>query len=241
MKVKTTIMAGLIITCSAVLHAQEVYANHPQAEATGLSHPDGNDPWIELQNIGQKNVTVAIEVPVVYRMCCRTNGLLHHASTDQNWTERTSVSELVKIPAMRIDYQLMPLSNEKEIFAVTDASNGNLPIQAADTEVSLFDHFSGNDIFDWMLKPIDTNKAPKVAAGTKKPAQIIVIESVKDSNVASTDHIQIPEYGPDMISSQHAWYEWINPELFLVKWAEYWFSETDQDNVTSVVLVQFSF
>jgi hypothetical protein len=242
MKNKIILMAVLIFAYSIALHAREVFidsvdARNPQTETVDLTNAAEHDQWIELQQIGSKNLTAAIAIPDVYRMCCKTNSVTHHPpsgrtfpndNTDaaaQNWMDGTSITGIGNGREMKLDYQLIHLSKNRKPSGETNGNSEFSLTQTTKAETSLFDNFTGNDL-DWMLKPADANQAAKVAVGNKNPAQIIFIEPLKSSESTSAAGTRVYENGFSTIQPQPAWYEWIKPELFLVKWAEYWFTES---------------
>ena len=258
MKNKRAFIAGILITCSIPLHAQDVVVDTVKVSTGTLTNPVEHDRWIELQQIGSKNLTAAIEIPDVYQICCKTNIVTHHPSSDwifpeeitdvsaQSWIGRTSIAGRGKSPKKRLDYQWINEPGEQDNLVLTDTNFNPSLLPKEASKKSIFNPASENNINDWIFS-ILTNEASTGHAKNKPPAQVIVIEPLENSKPALTDTIQIPEYGPNMFPSQHAWYEWIDPQLFLVKWAEYWLNGTtegdgaDEKNPPKIVLVQLNF
>lgn len=94
---------------------------------------------------------------------------------------------------------------------------------------SLFDNISGNEALFRIKARADINDSSR----TKNGAQIIVVEPENEM----TDYSGIPEHS-NFIPPQTAWYEWINPRMFLAKWADFWINETEAQ---PVVLVLYEF
>jgi hypothetical protein len=188
MKNKSMLMAMLIFACATALHAREIFINtvdskNPPTETADLINPS----WIDLQQIGSKNLTVTIEIPDIYQLIHLSKK--HHPPIETN-------GDLVKSST-----------------------------QVTQAKASLFDSFTGNDL-DWLLKPTDANKTSKGASSNKKLVQVIFIEPLNDLEGPSTIGTRVYENRFSTIQPQPAWYKWIKPELFLIKWAEYWFTES---------------
>jgi hypothetical protein len=231
-------IAGLIITCSTGLYAQEglietVRAANPPTESLGL-HSGEHDSWVELQQIGSKNLTVSIELPEVYRTCCKTNNMNHHPAPEwsfyedpienppQNRTDRTSIARHGKEQSLSLDYRWTNETNKVDHLSLLNGTQQLAYLPKPTPEVKLFDPIHGDDVFDWMFT-ISTNR------NTKNGAQLIAVDSEK---FRSPDQSEFPEYELFITPPKHAWYEWINPELFIVQWADYWMNESQRENST---------
>ena len=110
-----------------------------------------------------------------------------------------------------------------------DGETKYVSIRVPESSPSIFDHFSGNEILFWTQEPVHTNRGTR--AGNK--VRIIVLEPEDDG----AGGIRTLEYS-DLVQENPAWYMWINPHLFLTKWADYWLHGT---RATPVVLVLFNF
>lgn len=101
--------------------------------------------------------------------------------------------------------------------------------QTPGSNPSVFGSFPENSILFWMQETANTNRGIR----TGNEVQIMVLEPEGDL----ARGIMIPEYS-DMIPEKPHWYAWVNPRLFLPKWADFWMTET---NAIPVVLVSFTF
>lgn len=120
------------------------------------------------------------------------------------------------------DSSVIILSPGRERLVATDDEVGRVSARIPASDSSVFGGFSGNSILFWMQETANTNRG----ASAKNEVQIIALEPVGDL----ADSIMIPE--------KPAWYEWVNPCLFLPKWVDFWMTET---NATPVVLVLLAF
>jgi len=136
MKTRIAIATGLTIACATVLHAQVVIDSlegNGQLTVTAPSNsditvewasslassPEWRNSWIDLNGIPCTNGTMAVEVPMFYRVTCWTNGLLARApigrtytygltnAYGQGWTEEFSRIGQATIPAMTNNYEIM--------------------------------------------------------------------------------------------------------------------------------------
>lgn len=220
MKNIDSLIIALIVACSTGLYAQEegtetVRANNPPTESLGLIHSGEYDSWVELKQIGSRNLTVTIEIPEVYRICCRTNDVTHHPSSD--WTPPDDM--IIATAENWIDSS--PLAGtERDNLALPDAIHQPSLLPASTPVKSLFSTLAEEDVYDWMFA-ISTNKPPKNKNGT---------ELIATSN--SPNMPEAADYALFITPPKHTWYEWINPELFLMQWAEYWFNGSPTDNTT---------
>lgn len=142
MHTKRVITAGLMIACTTVLRAQEVYIDsldgNGQLTVTAPSNsdftvewassltpsPEWHKNWMDLKNIHRTNETMTVNVPMFYRVTCWTNGLFLRMpvgrtftlgisnALGQTWTEELSVVAKATFPVMTNDYQLLVFSEQ---------------------------------------------------------------------------------------------------------------------------------
>ncbi|VGO11853.1 hypothetical protein PDESU_00400 [Pontiella desulfatans] len=134
MKINIATPAGLIIACTTVLHAQEVYIDsldgngqltvsipsnsHYSVEWTSslTRTPQWHRNWAELINIPGTNMTV--EIPMFYRVYCYTNGLIINPTLNQTytynltnaygefWKDEITLQGLIYLPSLTNTYTL---------------------------------------------------------------------------------------------------------------------------------------
>ena len=248
---KITYAAGLIFACMALFQLRAAGPDtpdvlRPQTGISGLPQSTDGDSWIELQNIGSKNLTVAIEMPEVYMICCRTNRVVHHGSTGpafpfelndtsgDDWPENA----VIRGAGSASGFRLLPGAGQPFEPDAVDARPVNKVVPEISPEISLFENFTGNDIFDWLYEPLITNTPSAKKSGSKKKSQTVVIAPDFGTE---TQTVKFPSYAECFVPQKHAWYGWISPELILTQWAQYWFEEVPKENTKTIVLMRLSF
>ena len=116
------------------------------------------------------------------------------------------------------DSSVIILSPDREIPVASDDEIERVSTRTSSSNTSVFSGFPENSILFWMQETANTNRGDN----TENEVQIIALEPEGDL----ADGIIIPEYS-DMIPLKPVWYEWVNPRLFLAKWADYWLHETN--------------
>lgn len=203
MKTRILITAGLIITWSSVLCAQEVYIDSLEGngqltvtapfnsdftvEWTSSLTPSSvwRNDWSELQNIHCTNAAMTVDVPMFYRVTCWTNGLLIRLPVGRTftlgvsnalgeiWTEEVEVVATSTFPAMTNDYQL---------FTVKDSWEGDMPTGADDEVGAQF--IRSTDSKAYWLDPINLQES----------------EGWRLANIGTT-WTNIDEYGERVVTS----------------------------------------
>jgi hypothetical protein len=218
MHVKIAIIAGLIMACTSVLHAQD----DPQ-----------NGPYIYG--------AIIPAVPAMYAGADSTNGVIFLMPVDQSysaWTEVSSNADGIEHPAMSNEYPLLFLSQEEAMIFTDGEWEDPAIIQTAEIEMTFPDHAAGSEPLYWLTESISQKNETVAGAGNSNRVQVIFIEPLNAPGTDISDDILIPEVGYKIVHAQPAWYEWINPRLFLTQWADFWVNGT---YTTNVVLVLFTF
>lgn len=221
MNVKIAIIAGLVATCPSVLRAEE------SSNTANGNHPSEAKPEVSFQTI------------------IWTNDMVFHEDGNPLPFEGSTNGSL---PGFIMEKGDMTMTNEYQVLAVyREADNPEISKSdaegpaTANTDVSLRELLEANGPYRWRYGTNITSNTPTRAIHShKKPMQILVIEplnSRKDLGFAP-DRLRIQEYLFDANRPEKAWYEWINPRLFLMKWADYWANGTE---ATPVALMIISF
>jgi hypothetical protein len=218
MNVKIAIIAGLVMVCTPALRAQD----DPQ-----------NGPYIYD--------AIIPAVPAMYAGADSTNGVIFLMPVDQSysaWTEVSSNVDGIEHPAMSSEYPLLFLFQEEAMVFTDSEWEESGVIQTAEIEMTFPDHAAGSEPLYWLTESVSQKNETVAGAGNSNRVQVIFIEPLNAPGIDVSDDILIPEYKYKIVYPQPAWYEWVNPRLFLTQWADFWANET---NATPVVLVLFTF
>lgn len=215
MNIKIAIIAGLVTTCASVLHAEE------------------------LSNTGQKTQEPEAKPEVLFRTIVWTNNMSLPEDGKPMLYDGLSNDSLHGFIMEAGD---IGVSNEYQVVAVyreEDTKSEEEVTSPAITNATLRDVLEANGVYGWRYGPSHTNNNSAGAGQThKNPIQILIIEPLnpeKDFGF-TPDRIRIQEYRFDTDRQVTAWYEWINPRLFLKKWADYWVNGTDATPVALMVI-----
>lgn len=125
------------------------------------------------------------------------------------------------------------------------AAKSDLPSKGAGYQVIVLPHDEvaanapKDEIRYWPYGTSSTNQTAQTKeAGKQKPVQILVIEPLNTSDGLAPDTFRFREYTFSETRPELAWYEWLNPRVFLPRWGEFWMNET---NATPVVLIMSTF
>ena len=199
MNAKIAIIAGLVMACPLVLQAEE-----PASTA------DGN----ELS---------AAKTAVSFRTILWTNNMDFHAAENSFPTDGYTNGTLPKVV---IEYGDTTMSNEYQVIAVY-RNDGIVEFSEIDAELtaavitnnSLPDMRNAGEFYSWKY---GTGTSAGSGQIRKQPTQILIIEPLKPGKDFTPERIRIQEYCFGATHQDIAWYEWINPRLFLIKWEDYW-------------------
>jgi hypothetical protein len=217
MNIKIAIITGVILACVSVPRAQNVSQNGPYLNEAALP-----------------------EAPAIYETAASTNDAILLVPRDQSvstWTERLSNADGIEHVPMSNAYPVLYLSGE-EAMVFNDLEDGEFVMpQTVDGETPFPDTITERALRYWLEQSISlTNET--AGTGNSNLVQVIFIEPPIDSDIGIYDDILIDEYDYQLIHASPEWYEWLDPRMFISKWAELWMTET---NATPVVLVLIKF
>jgi hypothetical protein len=218
MNVRIAIIAGRIMACTSVLYAQD----DPQ-----------NGPYLFD--------AIIPPIPVIYEGAESTHGAIFLMPVDQSfsaWEEVPSHAVGIEHPGVGNEYPLLILSQEEAMVF----SDGEWEIPASiDTAVSetiFLDPAAISGLGYWLEESVRQANETAAGVGQSNRVQVLFIEPLNAHASDVSDDILMPEAGYRIVHAQPAWYEWINPRLFLTQWAGFWVNGT---SATPVVLVLVTF
>ena len=218
MKTRIAITAGLVLACTSVLRAQD-------------------DP----QNGPYPYEAIIPAVPMMYEGADSTNVAFFLTPTDpyfSAWTEESSTAgELEHVPESDA-YPVLFLSQEEALVFTEDEIEEPGDTQTAEGETIFLENVAGSDLRYWLEESVSSTNEITNGVGNSNFMQVIFIEPLSVPEIDVSNDILLPEAGYRIVHAPPAWYEWINPRLFLTQWADFWVNGTDATPVV-LVLVRF--
>ena len=249
MIIKTAITTGLIIACTTVLHAQEVYIDsldgNGQLTVTAPSNsdftvkwvssltpsPDWQSNWMDLKNIHCTNGSTTLDVPMFYRVTCWTNGLFIRLPVGRTftyavsnalgeaWTETLTIIAEANFPVMTNDYQLIVVKQDWE---------GEMPAEATDEVVS--GYLRSTDTAMYQLDYLNGNEFldwQEASTGTiwtvdygNGDSNTVEVAAIETVHVPAGTFTDCIKFIKHDHNADVVWHEWIKPGFFMVKWID---------------------
>ena len=246
MRTKTAITAGLIIACTTVLHAQEVYIDsldgNGQLAVTAPSNsyysiewasslsPSAtwHQTWTEQINIPGTNDI--IKVPMFYRVSCWTNGLLVDPTLDRTYvyTVTNSYGEVYGNELSIHGLTYLPIStNTYILYSSTYFWSGDMPAGAQEGPQYGFVRITDDTMYLGDPKyPHEWIVWRKASPGTTwtNANELITVEGYDDITVYAgtfTDCIRLHRRDTGSTGSETGYRQWIKPGFMLVKEVRY--------------------
>lgn len=218
MNVRIAIIAGLISACTSVLYAQD----DPQ-----------NGPYLFD--------AIIPAIPVMYEGADSMHGAIFLMPVDQSFSAWTKVSSnevgIEHFPKSDA-YPVLFLSQEEAMVFTDGEREEPGDTQTAEGETIFPENVAGSELRYWLEESARQTNETATGVGASNRVQVLFIEPFTLSEPDDSDDSLMPERGYRIVHAQPAWYEWINPRLFLTQWADFWVNGT---NATNVVLVLIKF
>lgn len=220
MKAKTAVIAGLVASTTTV-PAQDI--------ALQLPH-----------NAGIRNLVAQVTIPSIVW----TNRISFHSierpSFDKDFSIRSAPGRTAQSDrlSMKSNYQVIvlplgdvvPTATTDEVKRVVSTEN-NAPASVL--------HFTEEELLYLQYgMPRELQTMQKEETGKKKPVQHLYIKPLSAPRRAALNSYKFSEFIMVDSPSKLTWNEWLNPRVFIPKWAEMWMTESD---ATPVVLVLTTF
>lgn len=249
MKVRQTLLAGVLLGIGAVGQGQEVridsFSNNGLMTWQAPSNSDctvewassliptakWSRTWLDLMNIHHTSGVTTASVPMFYRVASWTNGLFLRMPIGrtlvfsvsnvlgQVWTQEVSSAGMLTIPSMTNDYVLLAQTVHYDGTPPEGLIENQMMFLRSSDNAMYMAEFVGREGMVWRNGPIGTTWTNGTETTLIETNESVTVPAGTFTGCLKFKHTDSSEPPPN-----NTWSEWVKPGFVMVKWVDYWTS-----------------